>query len=197
MTRLVGRQPIFDRNMQVFGYELLFRPIQPGEPFDDDFATASVLNNALMGMTLPQLVGDARAFVNFPTSFFMQVRQPPFGPEQLVIEVLERVPPEDAIVDALGRLKTQGYTLALDDFIFSREFVPFLKLADIVKVEVNENRQEKLPQLVDKIRRVTGARLLAEKVETHDLHRFCHELGFDYFQGYFYARPDVVETRDL
>ena len=199
MSHLIGRQPIFDRQNEVRAYELLFRP-EPGEsfPFDDQIATAQVLNNALMNEELSTLVGRAKAFINFPAAFFMQEDvTPPFGPRQLVIEVLERVPVTPTVVNNLKALKDQGYTLALDDFVFKREFIPFLELADLIKLDVLNLAPEKVPLLADKIRQITPAELLAEKVETHDMHQVCLDAGFHYFQGYFYAKPEVIETKEI
>lgn len=196
----VGRQPIFDRQKKLYGYELLFRGgYRPNEAqFDDeDAATATVVSNSIMGFNFEELVGSARAFINFPKSFFKEDVEPIFSPHNIVIEVLEDVPATEEVIVSLQNLKKMGYTIALDDFVFKKEFIPFLKLADIIKIDIEKISYEKLPPLFEKIRKVSKAKLLAERVETKEQLDICLKCGADYFQGYFFAKPEIISGKKI
>lgn len=196
----IGRQPIFDKKGQLTAYELLFRENSNKNSAGIDNpeqATEAVINNAILGFGLDELVGPHKAYINFPESFFHAEVDPPFSPEFVVIEVLEDVRPTPEVIAGLHQLKALGYTIALDDFIFKKEFIPFLKLADIIKLELNTLSHEKITLLTTKIRKVTQARLLAEKVETQAVYNACLEGGFDLFQGYFFAKPDIVKAKNV
>lgn len=196
----IGRQPIFDRNGQLNAYELLFRDglSHNQAVFDcEQTATETVIHNAILGFGLEELVGPYKAFVNFPQSFFHPEVDPAFSPEFIVIEVLERVEPTEEVVAGLLALKEKGFQIALDDFIFKPEFVPFLQLADIIKLEMHTLSADKVALLCQKIRKVSRAKLLAEKVETREIYEACLAAGCDLFQGYFFARPDIVQGRKV
>jgi len=196
----IGKQPIFDKNNQVVAYELLFRGgvKHNSASFEcEDQATETVIHNALLGFGLDELVGSNKAFINFPESFFCAGVDPVFSADSVVVELLETVRPTDEVIAALQELKDQGFQIALDDFVFKKEFIPFLKLADIIKLEVMNLSVEKVPLLFSKIRNVTNAKLLAEKVETKELHQACLEAGCELFQGYYYAKPEIVEGKKV
>ncbi|MBD3612776.1 MAG: EAL domain-containing protein [Hydrogenovibrio crunogenus] len=198
----IGRQPIFDRSNQVYGYELLFRNgFHPNEAvFDDDhYATATVIHNSMMGLALSDLVGNAKAFINFPESFFEPEVDPCFSSNRIVCEVLETVPVTEATLAGIKRLKQKGFPIALDDFVFKKEFIPFIRLTDIIKLDIENVNPSKIPLLVQKIRGVASARtkILVERVETKDVHQTCLEAGCDYFQGYYFAKPEIVTGQQL
>lgn len=196
----VGRQPIFNRNRQLYGYELLFRGgYNPNQAeFDNaDLATATVVSNSIMGFDFEELVGSTRAFINFSESFFTEDVEPIFSPHHIVIEVLENVPVTETVIASLKRLKQMGYTIALDDFIFKKEFIPFLKLADIIKIDIENISLQKLPVIFNKIRRVSTTKLLAERVETKQQFEACMQAEVDYFQGYFFAKPEIVSGKKV
>lgn len=196
----LGRQPIFTPQNQVYGYELLFRGGR--EPNSAEFdnaeeATGTVLHNTLMGFGLNQIVGDRKAFINFSQSFFECQAIPFFSPDRIICEILENVRPTDKALSGMQRLKDQGFALALDDFVFKREFMPFLLLADYIKLDVINAPPEKIAPLTEKIRRVTQATLLAEKVENKAIYQACQEAGFALFQGYYFAKPEILVGKKL
>ncbi|RUM90661.1 MAG: diguanylate phosphodiesterase [Thiomicrospira sp.] len=198
----IGRQPIFDRSNQVYGYELLFRNgFHPNEAvFDDDhYATATVIHNSMMGLELSDLVGSAKAFINFPESFFEPEVDPCFSSNRIVCEVLETVPVTEITLAGIRRLKQKGFPIALDDFVFKKEFIPFIRLADIIKLDIENVNPSKIPLLVQKIRGVASSRtkILIERVETKEVHKICLEAGCDYFQGYYFAKPEIVTGQQL
>ncbi|MDX1347158.1 MAG: EAL domain-containing protein [Thiomicrorhabdus chilensis] len=196
----VGRQPIFDKNSQLVAYELLFRgdASQNQANFEcADTATETVIYNAMLGIGLDELVGPHQAYVNFPENFFHAEVDPAFSPQYIVIEVLEDVRPTPEVIEGLSQLKDLGFQIALDDFIFKKEYVPFLKLADVIKLEMHKVPLEKIPLLFSKIKKITQATLLAEKVETREIYKACLNSGCDLFQGYFFAKPEIVEGKKV
>jgi EAL and modified HD-GYP domain-containing signal transduction protein len=190
----IARQPIYDRHMKVFGYELLYRSGNPAGVVDGDSATSSVLGSAFSDLGIEQLVGDKVAFVNFTRNLLLGDSLDKLPPEVLVVEVLEDIEPDEEVVRAVRRLSELGYTIALDDFCFREELVPLLEVADIVKVDIAPLTEAELRQNVEELRR-WPVQLLAEKVETPEEFEFCCTLGFDYFQGYFFCRPREVVRR--
>ena len=196
----VGRQPILDAQNNIYGYELLFRGgLNPNQAdFDSPSqATATVICNAMMYMGLNQLIGSAKAFINFPEEFFFEMRDPCFHYSQAVIEILETVEPTEEVIESVTYLKEQGYMIALDDFIFSKKFIPFIKLADIVKFDVLDIDPEKIKPLFQKIRQLKDVIILAERVETKEMYELCKEAGANLFQGYYFAKPEVVTGKKL
>ncbi|MBP7900586.1 MAG: EAL domain-containing protein [Gammaproteobacteria bacterium] len=197
----VGRQPIFTRDMQVYAYELLFRHNQQQNAADvisGDSATAQVVMNAFIEIGLSNLVGQHKAFLNFTEQFLLRENHSAFPTHQLVIELLETIQPTPAVINATRALRDQGYTIALDDFFYTDEFKPLIALAHIIKIDILAVGIRQLPAHVQAIRASNAdVRLLAEKVETNAQFELCKALGMDYFQGYFFARPQIVKGQGL
>ncbi len=196
----VARQPIFTQTMDVFAYELLFRSGEDtgsADVVDGDSATSRVLLNGLVEIGLDQLVGQHLAFINLTRTFLASDGLlSAIPPEQLVLEVLEDIEPTESIINTLKRLKAAGHTIALDDFIYDNRFDPFIDLADIIKIDVRAIDAEAIRQHVDTLK-PRSVKLLAEKVEDYDEFEFLKSLGFDYFQGYFFARPKIVSGKAI
>ena len=194
----VGRQAIFDRNMSVYGYELLYRESDTGsvQISDGDLASSRVMLNAFMEMGLERIVGPHHAFINLTRSFFIDMPTIPFAKEQVVLELLEDLEVDDALIQSVADLAAQGYRLALDDYEFDPRWDPLLPYVSIIKVEVPAIDPNQLEQQVRNLR-THDVKLLAEKVETEEEHRLYHDQGFDYFQGYFFARPKTVTGQRL
>ncbi|EED31320.1 diguanylate phosphodiesterase, EAL domain [gamma proteobacterium NOR5-3] len=194
----IARQAIFDHNVKLFAYELLFRDSDTGaapKDLDDDVATAQVLSiSEEVGLT--QLVGDRPAFINLPHRFLVEPELLPFEPDNVVLEVLEHVDIDDQVIQGMAALGERGYTLALDDFVYDARFDTALKHVAIVKLEIPgiapENWSSEISRLKD-----LGVKVLAEKVETNEEFETLKALGCDYFQGYFFAKPKVVTGKRL
>lgn len=195
----IGRQPIFDRHMRVYAYELLYRHgfVDHAVFTDSDIASSEVVINALTEVGLDRLVGNKKAFCNFTRDFLIKGASIPFPTDQLVIEVLENVTPENEVMDAIRSLSRRGHLIALDDFVVSAELVPLVELADVVKVDILALSRDEVVSQVQKLRQVKKLQLLAEKVETQAKYVFCRDLGFDLFQGYFFSKPQVVSGRKI
>ena len=196
METFVARQPIFTQQKEVHAYELLFRSGLENVfgDIDGDQASAKVLVDGVMGM--PTLTGGKTAFVNFTQDLLLKDVAMLFPKEHVVVELLETVEPEESVVEACRRLKLQGYRLALDDFIFDAKFEPLIALADIIKVDFllsgPEERRDLLGLIPNK-----SVEFLAEKVETAAEFDEAVELGYTYFQGYFFSKPEVLSRKEI
>lgn len=195
----IGRQPIFNRKKQVYAYELLFRANSETNQaviLDPDAATAQVMLNLFGDLGLKNVVGDNKAFINFTEGMLLSENRPFFSKNQVVIEVLEDVKVTPALIESLKKLRKLGYRIALDDYIFNPELAVLEQYADLIKVEILDIPPDKLALHAARLKS-QGIRLLAEKVETQQQYDFCHQIGFDFFQGYFFAKPVIIQGRSL
>jgi len=194
----VGRQQIYDRDLNIVAYELLFRSSTDNRAsiVDADVATSQLLINAVIEIGLENLVFGRPAFVNFTKNFIIGKCEIPFDPELLVVEVLETVEPDSEVYAALVKLRDNGFTIALDDYIDSDNRDQLLNLADIIKIDLRGYNPAKLADDVRAMKKLP-LKLLAEKVETTEEFERCKAMGFDYFQGYFLSRPQIVEGKAI
>ncbi len=197
---LIARQPIFDNNADVYAYELLFRQNQENQSGvtadNGDMATTVVINNAFMEFGLEQIVGQKLAFINLTRNFLIGSIPLPFTQKGVVIEVLEDIKVDEQIVKAVNNLAKQGFTIALDDFIFSEEWRPLVGLAAIIKIDLMAYNREQLIESVAFLK-TTNAKLLAEKIETLEEYELCKSLGFDFYQGYFFCKPTILGNQPI
>ena len=195
---LVGRQPILDRVEQVAAYELLFRSSRSGPANVDDpaLATARVMLGALSGIGAEEILGTHRGFINVDRELLFSEAIELLPRERSVIELLETVEPDPEVVARCRDLASGGFALALDDHRYHPAFRPLYDLVEIVKIDLTITPPEDLPCTVAELRH-HPPKLLAEKVEKRGELRRCLDLGFDYFQGYYFARPDVMERRRI
>ncbi len=192
----LGRQPSLDREQRGVAYELLFRAGNTGgaQVADDVQATASVIQHAFGEMGVPTVLGSQLGFINISTELLLSDLIELLPKQQVVLELLETVTASEVVVERCRTLKQQGFRLALDDFIYDDSFRPLLELADIVKVDLLQHTPEALDGLVGQLKH-WPVRLLAEKVDSAEQAARCHALGFELFQGYYFARPSVLAAR--
>ena len=189
----VARQPVLDRDEQVAGYELLYRSTTSAPAaLDAEGATSKVIVRALADIGLERLVGEKLALVNVTREFLLGVRPLPLPPERVVLELLEGQLVDDELLDVLAELHGCGFRVALDDFRFDAGWERLMDHADAVKLDIRELWGADLRAAVRRLRE-WDVTLLAEKVETRAEYDTCRALGFDYFQGYFFAQPLLVE----
>jgi EAL and modified HD-GYP domain-containing signal transduction protein len=196
---LVGRQAIFDRKLDVYGYELLFRDeggLNRCDEHDGDLATSRTILNAFVEIGLERLTDGRPAFINLTRGFFTEMPPIPFNPDTVVLEVLEDIPVDAHLIEAVKALHAQGYRVALDDYLFEDKWQPLLPYVSLIKVEITPRNLEHMARHIAPLRE-RPVTLLAEKVETQAQFRQLHALGFDLFQGYFFARPDTVSQGRL
>ena len=196
----VGRQPIFDRELQVYGYELLYRSenatTPDGSGFDGDLATARTVLNSFLEFGMHRLVGSNRAFVNMTHAFFTNIKPLPIDKQRLVIEVLEDIDLSPDVIQGVRELHTSGYSIALDDYCFEPRWDPLLPFCSIVKVDLSKIDIAQYKAQIKDLKS-QGLVLLAEKVETREDYRRTRKLEFDLFQGYFFAKPETLTTPRL
>lgn len=194
---LVGRQPIFDRYQNVIGYELLFRSASVNiSSIDGDLATTQVILNTFSEIGLANLVGEGVAFINCTRSFLTGQLPFPLPPDKAIIEVLEDITIDKQLVNSLIAMSRKGYNIALDDVVSFERVRPLLGLARIAKIDLPKVPVADLAWMVSKFKE-NGVRVLAEKVETLEEFDYCRKVGFDYFQGYFLCRPNIVKGKRI
>jgi Predicted signal transduction protein containing EAL and modified HD-GYP domains len=110
---------------------------------------------------------------------------------------VEDVPPTEEVIAGIKVLKEQGYMIALDDFVFKKRLVPLIQLADIIKFDVQYVKPENIPALFTKVKQITNVKIIAERVETKEMFEVCKQAGADYFQGYYFAKPEVISGKQL
>ncbi len=192
----LGRQPILDREQNIFGYELLFRSadISFADITDHSQAGASVILHALSGFGFGEVLGNHKGFFNVTGELLMSDALELLPREQIVIELLENVEITDEIVVRCLDLKRRGFSLALDDNSYAPVYEPLYNIVDVVKIDILEVSKTALPEMV-RILKDHPVTLLAEKVETTEQFNECLGLGFQLFQGYYFARPSVLKKK--
>ena len=198
MDVFVARQPIFTKKKKLFAYELLFREgMNNAFPdLDGDTATSSLLSQSFFSSGIEKITADKVSFINFTEPLILQGTPSMFPHEKIMVEILENVTPTVEVIDACRELKKKNYTLALDDFEYSDQFKPLLELADIVKIDFRLTPPEEIKKTVELLKNYR-CRLLAEKIETYDEFEKAAEMGFKYFQGYFFSKPEILKNRDI
>jgi EAL and modified HD-GYP domain-containing signal transduction protein len=192
----LARQPILDTKLKTVGYELLFRGIETDRALFDDGtrATSTVLTNTLAEFGLETVVGNLPAWVNFTAQYLTDELPIPMGPKSLVVELLEGAVPTEELVQRLRALAKQGYRVALDDFTYSDDLIPFLEIAQVVKVDIRGRSLEEVAGEVQSFKKF-NVQLLAEKVERVSEYEACMKLGFTLFQGHFVCRPELMRQK--
>jgi len=194
----IARQPIYNRTQAVMGYELLYRNdhINRANITDADQASCETILNSFMHIGIDNIVGSTLAFINLPREFIVNNTLTPMFKEQAVLEILEDVEPDDDVIAGIKRLKSEGYKIALDDFVYRDEFIPLIELSDFIKIDVKALNPDQIDNHLALLKPY-GAQLLAEKVETHEMYKFCFDRDFTYFQGYFFCRPEMLKKKSL
>ena len=198
----LGRQPILGREQQLLAYELLFRNgvIATGnqaEVFDPTQATSTVIANAFTEFSISESLGPYRAYINVDQDFLFSDLIEALPAQLIVLEILETIKPTPEVVARCQQLHDMGFAIALDDVVdIPPDFLPLVQLADIIKINLLGTPADRLESMVAKLKPF-GKKLLAEKVETAEQLAHCQRLGFDFFQGYFFAKPTIISGRKL
>lgn len=194
-----ARQPILDRNKELYAYELLFRDgLENVFPdIDGDEATSRMVEGSQFTFGLDDFLGDKPGFINF-TLDTLQKKYPSMLPkEQIVVEILETIQPGKKLLAECQQLKEKGYMLALDDYIHQgvwRHFYPFI---DIIKIDFRSTSTDTINEIKLALTDFPHIKLLAEKVETNEEFQLALDMGFSYFQGYFFSKPEMMQSKAL
>jgi EAL and modified HD-GYP domain-containing signal transduction protein len=191
---LLARQPILDGDLTAVGYELLYREAgsDHANVRDDELATARVSLRAMTEIELEHLVDQRRAWINVTREFVLGGLVDTIPPERVVLELLEDQLVDEALIEALARLRRGGYQVALDDFTLTPEVEPLLPKVDIVKLDLRALGADGLTRLAGDLSR-HRLTLVAEKLEDHADFEVAQAAGCHLFQGYFFCRPEVIQ----
>lgn len=194
--RFVARQPIFDAKNRIHGYELLYRE-GPKNQFsgDGDQASRIMLDNTLL-FGLNTLTGKSMAFVNCTRETLLEKLVTLLPPQSTVLEILESVVPDSAVIRACSELREMGYKIALDDFVFRPEMEPLIDLADYIKIDFMLSPESERQQMRKRIGN-RPVHFLAEKVETLEDFESALREGYEYFQGYYFCRPVLMSSGEI
>ncbi|KJY92835.1 MULTISPECIES: HDOD domain-containing protein [Pseudoalteromonas] len=194
-----ARQPIFDVQRELIGYELLFRDglnnVFP--EIDGDEATSRLVEGSQFTFGLDDLTNQRPAYINFTLETLAKGYVQMLAPEQVVVEILETVQPGKRLLACVKELKEQGYTLALDDYHHQNVWRHFFPYIDQIKVDLLATNLEQIHAIKAAIQDFPNIDLVAEKVETYEQFELAKSLGFKYFQGFFFAKPEMVKTKAL
>jgi len=198
MEIFVARQPIFDTHQNLFAYELLFRSGLENyfDLKDGDQATSDVIMNSIFFIGLKQLTGGKKAAINFTENLLLDGIPSLFPADQIIVEILETVTPEEEVVAVCRTLKQEGYIIALDDFVMQDHQSPLIEFADIIKVDFGETTDAER-QAIPKRLATSDVKFLAEKVETLEEFKQARAWGYTLFQGYFFSKPVISTGRSI
>ena len=194
-----ARQPILDKDKNLFAYELLFRD-SIDNVFPDicgDEATSKIIEASQFNMGIADFTANKPAFINFTLETIDKGYPKMLAPEEVVVEILETVKPGKKLLAHCKELYEEGYTLALDDYVHQKVWAHFYPYVKIIKVDVLDTSPSQIMEIVKAIEPFPHIQLLAEKVETHEQYQHALSLGFELFQGYFFAKPEMVKSKDL
>lgn len=198
MDIFIARQPIFDLNQRPVAYELLYRCDRTNVFPDVDGleATSRLLCNVFNTFSISEITGGRRAFVNFTRELLVSGLPDLISPDQVVLEVLEDITVDAALVQACRDLVKKGYCLALDDFVLTKSIAPLIPLASVIKIDWRANSLHDICQMIESLKNYSAS-LLAEKVETRQGYEQAKSMGCRFFQGFFFSRPIIVQRNDV
>jgi EAL and modified HD-GYP domain-containing signal transduction protein len=194
----IARQPIFNAHKKLFAYELLFRHtlgLNLGE-LSGDRATTSLLSTTFLTEGISKISDNKPCFINFTKNLLVKEIASFFPKKSIGVEILEDVPATIEVMEACTKLSQLGYLIALDDFVFKKDLLPLIELADIIKIDYRLSARDEIERTIYRLARF-DIKYLAEKVETYEEFEHARKLGFHYFQGYFFARPEAIRIKEV
>lgn len=198
MDVFLARQPIFDARENVTAYEILYRTgftnVYTGT--DGDEASTKVLYNVFHGFGIDNLTKGRPVFINFTENLICDEMATLFPQDLLVVEILEDIIPHYILIEKTKNLKDMGYKIALDDFVYRKEYEDLLDIVDIVKIDFLSTPKENI-ELLSKYLIYREITILAEKIESREEFQYAKSLGFSLFQGYFFSKPEIVAGKSL
>jgi EAL and modified HD-GYP domain-containing signal transduction protein len=194
-----ARQPILDKDKNLYGYELLFRDsidnVFPN--IDGDEATTKMVEASKFNLGVGEFTANKPAFINFTFETLSRGYANMLTTDEVVVEILETVKPGKKLLAICKKLYEEGYTLALDDYEHQKVWIHFFPFIKIIKIDWQISSIEDIKEIKEVISGFPDIKLLAEKVETYEEYNQALELGFELFQGFFFAKPQMVKTKTL
>lgn len=199
MKVFVARQAIFNRKKQVVAYELLFRDGSSNSfpNIAEDKATAKLILDNQLNLGTRYLTSGKKALINIGPDSLKQELATFLPANDVILELLETIQPTKENYELVRSLFHQNYKLALDDFVYEPAWNPFLKLIRLIKFDVMQNPLPTIVPIVEELKQQKNIKLLAEKIETEEEYQLAKKMGFHFFQGYFFAKPRVIEETDI
>lgn len=199
MNIFLARQPIFNRDKNVIGYELLFRNgydnVYGG--VDGNEATLQVIANSFYEFNFKSVSDDKKVFINFTEKLITEEIATILPNDNVVIEILETIEPTKEIINACKKLKERGFILALDDFVFDKKYTELIKLIDIIKVDFIISKCSERKKIFDLLKINKEIKFLAEKVENIEEYNEALDMGYSYFQGYYFSKPVIMSAQSI
>ncbi len=194
-----ARQPILDKEKKLYAYELLFRDsiVNVFPDVDADEATTKMIEASNFNLGISEFTGNKPAFINFTLETLIQGYPETLATEEVVVEILETVKPGKKLLAICKDLNDKGYTIALDDYIHQSVWHHFYPFIHIIKIDWQDTTLETIQAVKVAIKDFPHIKLLAEKVETYEEYNQALELDFELFQGFFFAKPEMVKTKSL
>jgi EAL and modified HD-GYP domain-containing signal transduction protein len=195
----VARQAIFNRKKQVVAYELLFRDGSSNSfpNIAEDKATAKLILDNQLNLGTRYLTSGKKALINIGPDSLKQELATFLPANDVILELFETIQPTKENYELVRSLFHQNYKLALDDFVYEPAWNPFLKLIRLIKFDVMQNPLPTIVPIVEELKQQKNIKLLAEKIETEEEYQLAKKMGFHFFQGYFFAKPRVIEETDI
>lgn len=190
----LGRQPILDRNQATLGYSLMFQPLPDRTtPASPTAATAEMVCTAFAQLGLARALGSQLAFIPVDDDFICNDMVQVLPAEQVVLSLPAATSPR--VIERCRDLHSAGYMLAVDGYVGQSPH-PLLSMASYASININGHSEAELAGTVSHLRRLP-LKLIAGKVETPESHAMAESLGFDAYQGYYFARPLLISGRKL
>jgi EAL and modified HD-GYP domain-containing signal transduction protein len=198
MFAFIARQPILDRNKEVFAYELFFRDGKNNcyPDVERDEATSKLIAKNYQTLRLDDISCSKKSFINFQSETLMNGLPTSLDRDNVVVELIAGKSDVSSLLNMCKHVKNMGYKVALEDCDLKPKWNEFLPFVDMLKVNTNHENIDSLAKNVDRFIDA-NVRLIAEKVDTQDSFNIYRDMGFDYFQGYFFARPESVSNENL
>ncbi|NHR04812.1 HDOD domain-containing protein [Chromobacterium haemolyticum] len=196
-SAFIGRQAVLNRNQQLIGYELLFRPSGEASGVGKHTelqADTQVLVNTLNNMGTSWLIGSKLAFINIGEAMLSSDFLELLPPRRVILDISPRIVPSNELLSRARHLRSLGFGISLDDFSFESPAAAFLELANYVKLDIQHQDTNRFQMLASRLRSYPVIRI-AERVETHAQFHLCKELGMDGFQGFYFAKPETLSAK--
>jgi len=196
---IVARQPILDRKKNTVAYELLYRAKNSSPIIDGSQATAEVIINSFNDIGINNLTSGKPAFINFTAELIKAGISEILPQKKIGIEILENIKMDQHLIDSSQKIKESGHIILLDDFVYKNELIPLIEIADIIKIDFLETRGSQRKKIINFIKKHhnSNVKFLAEKIEDHQDFENAYNYGYDYFQGYFFKKPNLFINRKI
>lgn len=195
--KYIARQPVLNNKGNTVAYELLFRDsaenIFPNHVSPEE-ATNKLFHNSVLEIGLGALSSGKKILMNIDEVTLHNDLIFSLPSNIVNFEILETITPSEENINRIKDLKKRGFKIILDDFVLSKKTKDFLPLSNLIKIDIQGSSWSKIKKEVF-IYKKLGKKILAEKVESDDEFKKCKELGFDFYQGYFFCHPKILSRK--